>query len=593
MVSEDSAGRDPYNFDDEVGWRAYRVLRPGRGIYHDIKRRLPYYRSDITDAWTYRTFASTVRIYFVNVLPALAFLLDMNSRTDGFFGVNEALFSSALACIVFSILGAQPLTIVGITGLISLFNYTIFDIIKRYDSSLYPEFLAWVAIWAAIFHWMFAIWNLCDYMKYVTDYTSESFGFYVGIIYLVKGVELLIVEFERYGPIKGYLGIVIALLYFFTVYTLQSVGEGTWFKPWIRDLLADYAFPLATLFWTGFSSFPGQNKETNVPTLDHTRAFYPTTDRGWLIQFWTLPVKWVFVALPIGFLMMLLFYYDHNQSSVAAQARNFPLKKPGGFHWDFFLLGCTSFVAGMLGIPLPNGLVPQAPVHTQTLTKYNRQLKVTRTNDGRVIHEQVKVAEDVVEQRVSHFVMGLAIIGTMTGPLLTVLNLIPRALFGGVFFVVGWGGLEGNGIMKKFLYLIREDRFIQPDNSLRQVPNRKILIYLLCQIFGITATVGISQTIAAIGFPVLFLLLIPLRWKILPKFFTARELSILDHLTADSDVVFASLGGKPRMPEDAIGDEDASGSSTKEGEGSGSGSNEKTSMAERGEVAGDRRGRNI
>ncbi len=48
-----------------------------------------------------------------------------------------------------------------------------------------------------------------------------------------------------------------------------------------------------------------------------------------------------------------------NVSSLTAQAKQFPLKKPGGFHWDFFLLGCTSFVAGIIGIPLPNGLVPQ------------------------------------------------------------------------------------------------------------------------------------------------------------------------------------------------------------------------------------------
>lgn len=59
--------------------------------------------------------------------------------------------------------------------------------------------------------------------------------------------------------------------------------------------------------------------------------------------------------------------------------------------------------------------------------------------------------------------MGLAIIGTMTGPLLTVLHLIPDALFAGVFFVVGWGGLEGNGIMVKILYLIYEPRSMQPD----------------------------------------------------------------------------------------------------------------------------------
>jgi hypothetical protein len=33
--------------------------------------------------------------------------------------------------------------------------------------------------------------------------------------------------------------------------------------------------------------------------------------------------------------------------------------------------------------------------------------------------------------------MGLALIGTMTGPLLVVLHTMPLALFAGVFFVVG------------------------------------------------------------------------------------------------------------------------------------------------------------
>ena len=85
-----------------------------------------------------------------SLLPALAFILDMNHNTGGFYGVNEALFSSALATIVFSIFAAQPLTIVGITGLISLFNYTIYHIIQRYDVFLYPQFMVWVGIWAAI-----------------------------------------------------------------------------------------------------------------------------------------------------------------------------------------------------------------------------------------------------------------------------------------------------------------------------------------------------------------------------------------------------------------------------------------------------------
>ena len=135
------------------------------------------------------------------------------------------------------------------------------------------------------------------------------------------------------------------------------------------------------------------------------------------------------------------------------------------------------------------------------MTNYKSELKVIKTDDGHEIRQQEIIAESVVEQRVSHFLMGLAIIGTMTGPILVVLNLIPRALFAGVFFVVGWGGLEGNGIMAKILYLIREPRFIQPDEPLLQVPRQRILFYLFWQVFGITATVGVSQTIAGIGMP--------------------------------------------------------------------------------------------
>ena len=54
-----------YTYDNAKGWRRWRVLCPGRGMYHDVRRRLPYYWSDITDAFTYRTVASTIRMYFV------------------------------------------------------------------------------------------------------------------------------------------------------------------------------------------------------------------------------------------------------------------------------------------------------------------------------------------------------------------------------------------------------------------------------------------------------------------------------------------------------------------------------------------------
>lgn len=54
-----------YTYDNLTGWKSMRILRIGRGMYHDVRRRLPYYWSDIRDAWTYRTVASIIRMYFV------------------------------------------------------------------------------------------------------------------------------------------------------------------------------------------------------------------------------------------------------------------------------------------------------------------------------------------------------------------------------------------------------------------------------------------------------------------------------------------------------------------------------------------------
>jgi hypothetical protein len=76
----------------------------------------------------------------------------MYRRTGQFFGINETLFSSALAAMGFRLFAHQPLTIVSVTGLIALFNYTIYDIINIFAPSKYLAFTAWVGIWATIFN---------------------------------------------------------------------------------------------------------------------------------------------------------------------------------------------------------------------------------------------------------------------------------------------------------------------------------------------------------------------------------------------------------------------------------------------------------
>ncbi|WFD33666.1 hypothetical protein MCUN1_000479 [Malassezia cuniculi] len=525
-------------------------------MINDVKRRLPYYVDDWLAAFRPENhttvIVSVVRIFFLNLMPALAYTLDMNDRTNGSYGVNEAILASALAAFVFSLFSVQPLTFVGITGLTNLMNYTIYDIfVERHglDRIDYLRLQCWTLIWAAAFHCAVAIFNICDYTRFITDMTSETFGLYVGVVYVQKGIELLVRDFDENA--NGWLSVTIAILFCVTVYFVTLIGSSTYLPFRLRRIIGAMAFPAGCIFWSGFAHIPGKTlKSVPIARLPITKSFFPTLERGWLVDFWNINVKYVFIGAPLGLLVMLLFYFDHNVSSVMAQARKYPIHKPAGFHWDFFLLGITTFVSGILGLPAPNGLVPQAPDHTDSLAVYAQQQYVDEERRGPQINSVLHVThvprvhiERVVEQRTSHFAIALLTIGAMTRPILVSLGTMPRAVFAGVFLLVGWASIESNPIVLRTLSLL-QDRSSLPFNAtpLLQLRRRTIALFVGIQWLFFAATIAVTQTVAAIGFPVIIILMIPCRVYYVPRLFTKEELEILDAPTADAPGVMASLG---------------------------------------------------
>lgn len=151
----------------------------------------------------------------------------------------------------------------------------------------------------------------------------------------------------------------------------------------------------------------------------------------------------------------------------------------------------------------------------------------------------------VVENRLSHLIIGLLTLGTMTRPLLVVLGTMPRAVFAGIFILVGWASIERNNITMRTLAIFRDRRLSPPDEPLNTVRRSKIALFVGIQWLFAAMTIGISATIAGIGFPVIITLLIPLRYWIVPRWFSPLELKILDAPTADADGVLASLGHEP------------------------------------------------
>ncbi|CAF1264292.1 unnamed protein product [Adineta ricciae] len=545
------------------------ICYPFAGMIRDVKIRLPYYMSDWKLALSYRIFAATIRIFFLNTIPALAYALDLYLRSDQYYGVNEALLASALgglfdidySCIisttssilgiVFGLLAVQPISIVGFTGLISLFNYTTYDIISRNTHVPYLPFMCWVAIWAAILHWLIAIFNLVTYVRYMTNFTAEIFGFYVGIVYIQKGIEFIIDDFDE-SPTKGFMSILVAFGFFFSYWILTHIGQSGYFNREVRDFFVDYAMILCVVFWSGFAFIPGHLRSTNIERLAVTPAYQPTKiARSWFVNPGEIDVGYVFIAIPFALLVTALFYFDHNVSSLTAQAKHYPLRKPAGFHWDFFLLGWTTIIAGFFGLPYPNALVPQCAMHTDALGRWKADESVENQVPTAIvnIHKSRRTVQQYVlvkikEQRITNTCQSLLCLLTMIGPFLTCYSMISRAVLAGVFIGIGWGSVEVSAITHQLLHLIRDPNHIKIDDPLIQLSRKKIFLYTTTMLVGFALLFIISQTIAAIGFPVLVLLLIPFRVMILPKWFTQQELGILDSPVA-STLPLDSIGGLP------------------------------------------------
>ena len=211
------------------------------------------------------------------------------------------------------------------------------------------------------------------------------------------------------------------------------------------------------------------------------------------------------------------------------------------FHRDLFLLGLSTGIAGLLGIPFPNGLIPQAPFHTNSLC-VTRIVADEEERSGSKGHTR-RVVDHVVEQRVSNLAQGLLTLGTMSGPLLVVLHLIPQGVLAGLFFVMGVQALQANGITVKILFLARDKGLTPRSDPLQRIQRRQaIWAFVGLELLGFGATFAITQTIAAVGFPIIILLLIPIRTWLLPHYFTPEELRILDAPTA-STFTMESCGG--------------------------------------------------
>lgn len=134
-----------------------RTGRPFGGLIRDVRRRYPHYLSDFRDALDPQCLAAVIFIYFAALSPAITFggLLGKERRqvgegahrarlpdpelapatpgekTQDLIGVSELIMSTALQGVIFCLLGAQPLLVIGFSGPLLVFEEAFFSVRVR------------------------------------------------------------------------------------------------------------------------------------------------------------------------------------------------------------------------------------------------------------------------------------------------------------------------------------------------------------------------------------------------------------------------------------------------------------------------------
>ncbi|XP_023127748.1 sodium bicarbonate cotransporter 3-like isoform X11 [Amphiprion ocellaris] len=567
------------------------LQRTGRifgGLILDIKRKAPFYWSDIRDSLSLQCLASILFLYCACMSPVITFGGLLGEATKGNISAIESLFGASLTGVAYSLCAGQPLTILGSTGPVLVFEKILFKFCNDYSLS-YLSLRTSIGLWTAFLCLVLVATDASSLVCYITRFTEEAFAALICIIFIYEALEKLF-HLGEYYPVNMHNSLDNLTMYSCQCSSPANASDEliqkwnqTGFSPdsipWSSlnvsmckllhgefvgpacghhgPYIPDVLFWSIILFFTTFflSSFLKQFK---------TERYFPTKVRSTISDFA------VFITIMIMVLVDYLMGIPSPKLNVPDRFE--PTSKNRGWlmdplgdnpGWTLLVaalpaLLCTILifmdqqitaviinrkehklkkgcgyhldllvVAVMLGVCSIMGL-PWFVAATVLSISHVNSLKVE--SGCSAPGEQPKFL-GIREQRVTGFMifvlMGCSVFMT------SVLKFIPMPVLYGVFLYMGVSSLKGIQFFDR-IKLFGMPAKHQPDLIyLRYVPLWKVHIFTLVQLTCLVLLWVIKASAAAVVFPMMVLALVFVR-KLLDFFFTKRELSWLDDLMPES-----------------------------------------------------------
>ncbi|XP_071539831.1 sodium-driven chloride bicarbonate exchanger isoform X20 [Panulirus ornatus] len=547
------------------------LSRTGRlfgGFFNDIKRKKPWYLSDFKDAIAIQSIASFIFIYFACLTPIITFGGLLGEATENRIAAMESLVAGLICGVAYGFFSGQPLTILGSTGPVLVFETILYDFCKTMDWN-YLSFRLWIGLWAGLILMILVAIDASALVCYITRFTEENFATLIAFIFIYKAVEKVVkigkkypmetqVDLPKYcecmpfneteevmnstdwrnitkddcemvynGTMVGYghecyhyypdvfqLSLILFLGTFVISIYLKDFKSATFFPAKVRQFISDFAVIIAIVVMSAVDYAVG----IHTPKLDVPSQFKPTWEgRGWVIPPFSGNPWWSsLVALVPALLACILLFMDQQITAVIVNRKEHKLKKGGGYHLDLFVLAILIIVNSVMGLPW----FVAATV-----------LSINHVNSLKLESECAAPGEKpqflgVRENRVTHIAIftfiGLSVVMT------PILRKIPMPVLFGVFLYMGIAALKGIQFFDRILIMFMPVKY-QPDYTfLRQIPLKKVHLFTAIQLTCLVVLWVIkSFKQTSILFPLMLVVMIGVR-KCLDWIFTQRELKILD-----------------------------------------------------------------